>query len=72
MERIRLKLVQKKGESLPSDPKQVLSKFVEPDIDQFATYFRGRAGGGELAPFEKEVLRAYLWFKLMEARDGTG
>tara|TARA_Y100000310_G_scaffold316055_4_gene367342 strand:+ start:1044 stop:1184 length:141 start_codon:yes stop_codon:yes gene_type:complete len=43
---------------------------VNPEIAEFERYFSKRASGGPLAGYEREILRAYLWFKLMEDGDG--
>tara|TARA_Y100000034_G_scaffold127210_1_gene179668 strand:+ start:110 stop:298 length:189 start_codon:yes stop_codon:yes gene_type:complete len=54
------------------DPGDMLKEVVDPEIKRFETYFTERAGGGPLASFEKELLRAYLWFLLMEETNEGG
>ena len=69
--RLRLQLPRsEQGELPPSDPKQLLEEVVNPEIAEFERYFSKRASGGPLAGYEREILRAYLWFKLMEDGDG--
>ena len=68
--KIQVVMVPPPGEDLPIDPKDILGRYVNPEIEDFEKYFSERAGGGRLAPFEKEVIRAFLWFKLKGEDDG--
>ncbi len=69
--RLRLQLPRNEhGEPPPSDPKQLLEEVVNPELAAFERYFSARAGGGILASYEREIVKAYLWFKLMEDKDG--
>jgi len=54
------------GTQFPEAAQEILQQVVDPEIERFGAYFAERAGGGPLAGYEKEVLRAYLWFKLKE------
>tara|TARA_Y100000310_G_scaffold343002_1_gene448684 strand:+ start:1425 stop:1610 length:186 start_codon:yes stop_codon:yes gene_type:complete len=51
---------------------ELLVEVIDPEIKSFEDYFAEKAGGGPLSSYEREILKAYLWFKLMEARDEGG
>jgi hypothetical protein len=48
-------------EKLPNP--ELLEKAIDPSIKGFEDYFKSK--GGPLAAYEKEILRAYLWWALV-------
>lgn len=50
-------------------PQETMSTIIDPEISRFSEYFSKVAGGGHLNRFEREILRAYLWWKLEVDRE---
>ena len=46
------------------DPKKLLSEIIEPDIQKFEKHFQ-KVSSSTLTQMEKEILRAYLFFKIV-------
>lgn len=44
-------------------PKQLLTEVIDPELDEYGDWLGKQDGKGSLAPFEREILRSYLWFK---------
>lgn len=44
-------------------PKQLVSEAIDPELDEYGKWLEKQDGKGSLAPFERELLRSYLWFK---------
>ena len=63
MARIRTQLLLSDGEEKPGSS-NMISDVIDPEIERFGQYFQERAGGGLLSKFEKEILRAYIWWKV--------
>ena len=54
-------------EKVPN-PKELLNKVIDPDIIQFEKHFH-KVSSSNLTPMEKEILRAYLFYKIMVQKD---
>jgi len=50
------------------DPKKLLSDVINPDIIKFENHFQ-KVSSSKLTLMEKEILRAYLFFKLVVQKD---
>lgn len=72
MARMQVELLLQEDEETP-DAKKLMSEVVDPEIRQFESHFGKIASNGatsaRLAPHEREVVRAFVWW-LLKVRNG--
>jgi hypothetical protein len=52
--------------------RSLVERVLDPEIAEFERWFRDpRRGNGPLTNYEREILRSYLWWKLVEDRCDT-
>lgn len=65
MAKTKTELVLEEGESRPKGQDLIL-RVADPTIEEFEAAFKKRGGGTGLVKFEREILRAFLWWQLEE------
>lgn len=44
-------------------PRQFVAEAIDPELDAYQQWLASRDQKGPLAPFERDLLRSYLWFR---------
>ena len=44
-------------------PRPELQKVLDAEVDAYARWLQARDGQGAVSPFERELIRSFLWFE---------